>query len=249
MKCHPLAFAGVLAVHASAANVVINGDFQAGNTGFTTAYLYRPSSNNSEGQYTIRTNPAGWNGAFQSTGDHTSGSGLMMVVNGQDLPSPILLWGQTVPVVPGKTYTFSMWVRTVVNGASATLLATINGTQLLPAYVAPQQFSAGWTGFSRTWVADGDSASIDIRNLNIATFPNDFVIDDISLASACPGDLNGDGLVDDADFTIFAGAYNILDCADPSMPSGCPADLNADGFVDDADFILFVGAYNDLICP
>lgn len=65
----------------------------------------------------------------------------------------------------------------------------------------------------------------------------------------CPGDLNGDGFVDDSDFVVFASAYNILDCADPSMPSGCPGDLNGDGYVDDADFVIFAGAYNELLCP
>ncbi|MGH7245027.1 MAG: hypothetical protein ACREJD_16550 [Phycisphaerales bacterium] len=65
----------------------------------------------------------------------------------------------------------------------------------------------------------------------------------------CPGDLNHDGQVDDADFVFFVVAYNLLDCADPAMPAGCPADLNADGFVDDADFVVFVIAYNNLICP
>ncbi|MBX3388288.1 MAG: hypothetical protein KF691_02405 [Phycisphaeraceae bacterium] len=64
----------------------------------------------------------------------------------------------------------------------------------------------------------------------------------------CPGDLNNDGFVDDADFVIFVNAYNILDCADPSMPVLCPADMNGDGFVDDADFVLFVAAYNNLVC-
>ena len=68
-------------------------------------------------------------------------------------------------------------------------------------------------------------------------------------ATACKGDLNNDGFVDDADFVLFASAYNILDCTDPSMPAGCPADLNGDGFVDDSDFVIFVGAYNELICP
>ena len=67
--------------------------------------------------------------------------------------------------------------------------------------------------------------------------------------AACAGDLNRDGQVDDADFVIFAAAYNILDCADPTMPAGCPADLNADGFVDDSDFVDFVAAYNALLCP
>ncbi|MBY0111496.1 MAG: hypothetical protein K2Y21_01640 [Phycisphaerales bacterium] len=64
----------------------------------------------------------------------------------------------------------------------------------------------------------------------------------------CPADLNCDGVVDDADFQGFAGAYNILDCADPAMAPGCPSDLNRDGFVDDADFTVFAAAYNVLVC-
>lgn len=70
-----------------------------------------------------------------------------------------------------------------------------------------------------------------------------------ALTSPCAADFNNDGLVDDADFVIFAEAYNVLDCADPAMPVGCPSDLNADTFVDDADFVLFAAAYNTLVCP
>ncbi|MGH7244210.1 MAG: hypothetical protein ACREJD_12420 [Phycisphaerales bacterium] len=65
----------------------------------------------------------------------------------------------------------------------------------------------------------------------------------------CPSDINHDGFVDDADFTLFVTGYNILDCADPTMPAGCPADANHDGFVDDSDFTLFISAYNQLLCP
>jgi hypothetical protein len=68
-------------------------------------------------------------------------------------------------------------------------------------------------------------------------------------ASCCPADLNSDTQVDDADFSIFVVAYDLLDCADPAMPAGCPADLNSDGFVDDADFGVFAVAYNELVCP
>ncbi|MBY0111498.1 MAG: hypothetical protein K2Y21_01650 [Phycisphaerales bacterium] len=67
--------------------------------------------------------------------------------------------------------------------------------------------------------------------------------------AVCLGDLNNDGFVDDADFSLFAAAYNILDCAYPAMPAGCPADLNKDGFVDDADFSMFAAAYDALLCP
>ncbi|MBS0187455.1 MAG: hypothetical protein JSS51_05265 [Planctomycetes bacterium] len=65
----------------------------------------------------------------------------------------------------------------------------------------------------------------------------------------CPCDLTSDGVVDDSDFIVFAGAYNILDCADPAMPLGCPSDLDKDGLVDDGDFVEFLLAYNTLECP
>ncbi len=97
----------------------------------------------------------------------------------------------------------------------------------------------------------------DLRALYIMTEwktgPDDTNLDNVffpgTAASDCPGDLNHDGQVDDADFVIFVGAYNILDCADLSMPAGCPADLTRDGVVEDADFVVFVAAYNELVCP
>lgn len=69
------------------------------------------------------------------------------------------------------------------------------------------------------------------------------------LTVACPADLNSDDAVDDADFALFAAAYDLLICDEPAMPPGCPADLNGDGYVDDADFAAFVPAYNDYLCP
>lgn len=64
----------------------------------------------------------------------------------------------------------------------------------------------------------------------------------------CPADLNNDRLIDDADFVIFAGAYDVFDCADPGMAGECRADLNQDGVVDDMDFVMFAGAYDGFRC-
>lgn len=66
--------------------------------------------------------------------------------------------------------------------------------------------------------------------------------------ACCPGDLTLDGIVDDADFTGFAAAYDAMECAAATMPAGCSADLNNDGLVDDSDFGVFVGAYDALVC-
>ncbi|MBY0112543.1 MAG: hypothetical protein K2Y21_06955 [Phycisphaerales bacterium] len=58
---------------------------------------------------------------------------------------------------------------------------------------------------------------------------------------SCPADLNADTMVDDADFVLFASAYNDL--------VTMVADFNGDGLTDDADFVLFADAYNTLECP
>ncbi|MBX3380026.1 MAG: PQQ-dependent sugar dehydrogenase [Phycisphaeraceae bacterium] len=69
-----------------------------------------------------------------------------------------------------------------------------------------------------------------------------------STLAFCRADLTCDSQVDDADFVLFATAYDILECSNPSMPAGCPSDLNGDGLVDDADFVIFVGAYDAFVC-
>lgn len=94
------------------------------------------------------------------------------------------------------------------------------------------------------------SIRIDVNDLLLDGGTLEFSgLDTITLWAACPADLNNDGVVDDADFSPFAVAYDLLDCADPAMPLGCPADLNRDAVVDDADFLLFVAAYDTLVCP
>jgi len=67
--------------------------------------------------------------------------------------------------------------------------------------------------------------------------------------SCATSDFNGDDLVNDTDFFVFAQSYDLLACTDPAMPVGCPADINKDGVVDDSDFLFFVSAYDTLLCP
>ena len=95
-------------------------------------------------------------------------------------------------------------------------------------------------------------ASLVKGSFTLGQVPTKFTVsylpDRVRITATCSSDLNGDGLVEDADFVIFVAAYNLLDCADPAMPFACPADLNGDGFVDDLDFLIFVSAYDALVC-
>lgn len=63
----------------------------------------------------------------------------------------------------------------------------------------------------------------------------------IEFSLPCPADLDGNGVVNDADFAVFATAYDhYLD------PVG---DFNGDGYTDDADFVIFATAYDTFDCP
>jgi len=110
---------------------------------------------------------------------------------------------------------------------------------------AKPDFSAGAAPFVLGFYSSNGGSGFNAR-ISSAGRVDNFVV---RIIRSCPADLNSDNFVEDSDFTLFAGAYNILDCADPAMAAGCPADLNFDNLVDDSDFVIFVGAYNELLCP
>jgi hypothetical protein len=164
---------------------IVNGNFEAGNTGFVSDYTYAPSGNTTEGQYDIRNNPANWNAAFFAMPDHTSGTGKMMVVNGATSGSP-RIWNEIVSVLPNTTYTFSMWVSTAVNGGPASLILKVNDSPLGTPFTAPA-FSGSWANMSQIWNSGlNTTADIGIINGNLSVFPNDFYIDDISFTAVVP---------------------------------------------------------------
>jgi len=76
-------------------NLVVNGNFSGGNTGFSSEYIYQPPQNINEGVYWIGTNPKIWNGGMSPCTDHTSGNGNMMMVNGATKTN-INVWKQTI---------------------------------------------------------------------------------------------------------------------------------------------------------
>lgn len=59
--------------------------------------------------------------------------------------------------------------------------------------------------------------------------------------AACPGDTNGDDVIDFLDLNAVVSAYNTV-AADPGYNPG--ADVDADGDVDFADLNVVVSAFN-----
>lgn len=203
---------------ATTINMINNGDFQAGNTGFSTDYNPNVSIGVTEGTYIICDNPYPHNGSATSYFDHTYGNanGLMMAVNGATVPG-LMVWGQSVNgLVAGQQYQFSMWVSSWVatsGTGNAVLDILIDGVAKATFY-APS--TAGvWEQGSFTWTATSSSSVFGaIFDRETATFPNDFALDDISLEllSGVPAgeDDQGNGRVPDSSLGLFAGLPALL---------------------------------------
>lgn len=169
-------------------NLITNGDFSLGDTVFSSAYIYGTGGTwgllSSEGQYAIATNPASTHINFASFGDHTTGTGNMMVVNGAALAN-VNIWCQTITVNPNTYYDFSAWGATCVASNPAILQFSINGTLIGTPLSLP--ITTGlWTQFHATWFSGPNtSITICITDQATALSGNDFAIDDISFKEIC----------------------------------------------------------------
>jgi hypothetical protein len=171
------------------ADLVVNGSFEQGNSGFTTNYIYSPGDVVPTRTFALVTDPAAAfpnPSAASSFGDHTTGSGLMMVVNGASLPG-VLVWGQIVAVVPNNQYTLSAYIASWSGGSPGQLDVSINGTSL-GTLTAPATTGV-WVPFSATWDSgSATSAVIQLKNLSTSNLGNDFALDDIAFSGPNPFD-------------------------------------------------------------
>lgn len=168
--------------------LVNNGDFGAGLTGFTSDYV--PGTGGSfgllsdPGRYAVSTNPQLTHTNFASFGDHTPGAGSMLVVNGASIPGQNV-WCQTVVVQPNSNYVFSAWLASCVSGSPAQLVFNINGVTIGDPLQAPS-ITGQWVNFYSIWNSGtSTSATICIVNQNTNGGGNDFALDDISFAPFC----------------------------------------------------------------
>lgn len=157
--------------------LVTNGNFNAGNTGFNTQFTYTPTLTLGDGHYYIGTNAASYHPQFFGTG-----SGNFMIVNSGWGSALYQVWCQDVTVCPGQTYTLTYRSRTLSNSTPARLQWWINGVatgveETMPAY------GAGWQTFTHTWTSPPGptTATICLRAMSGEGVGNDFGLDDISM--------------------------------------------------------------------
>lgn len=160
-------------------NLVVNGDFSAGNTGFTSQFTYNTNLV-PEPTYFVDNNTVTHHTNFFATGN-----GNFLMANAGAADNNRIVWQQSVPVCPGTTYTFSFSGCDISGTAPPTVRWYVNGAPVSVNYVMPlgpgnwQTWSFNWTApigvFNAVWV---------LRVLNPVSGGSDLGIDDISLSGS-----------------------------------------------------------------
>lgn len=169
-----------IANQANGMDLFVNGDFSSGNTGFSSTLTYT-SDLIPENTYAIGTNPAEFHNNTYSYGDHTTGTGLMMIVNGPTVSNQII-WQETVSVTTDTSYAVSGWAARwyLYDTSPAQLQFYINGTAVGSTLTLTENSDA-WNNFTGSWYSGtATSATVQIRDLNLAATGNDFSLDDLS---------------------------------------------------------------------
>ena len=164
-------------------NLITNGDFEAGNYSFGSGYTVVADTTVTnalwtEGLYAIIKIPKSCHPNFSTWPDHTSGHGYQMVVNGNPTAG-VVVWSQSVPVVPGAKYVFTYWEQSVHATNPSRLQLYVNGVAAGPVYDASSTIN-NWTQFLYNAEAGTNKVlNLELINQNTVLDGNDFALDDI----------------------------------------------------------------------
>jgi hypothetical protein len=191
-------------------NLVVNGDFSSGysNWAFDAPYKIKGGGNSNPTDLQVGTNPATFNTGgggfppFDTYGDHTTGSGNFLMVDGYcSASSTVKVWSQTVNVVANTNYFFSVWISSLKDMPTnpGNLNFNIAGADLGSNILAPTFGGAtasngtntggGWIRYVIVWnsgVTTGPVLlSIQNNNLTACGSEVDFGLDDIAFTPGC----------------------------------------------------------------
>ncbi len=170
-------------------NLVTNGDFSSGDVGFTTDYNVNtapsiPGNQLIEGEYNVGTDPQPMHINWQACGDHTTGNGNMLIVNGAEVNDQ-QVWCQTINVDPNTEYAFSAWLTSVDPNGPAEIQFQINGFDIGDGNLAISN-TCEWVNYFEFWDSGfNTTAVICIEDVNTQEPGNDFALDDIIFSPVC----------------------------------------------------------------
>ena len=177
-------------------NLIVNGDFSAGNSGFTSGYAYVPQpASPATGPGSP---PTSWNETTYGVGANAdlyhslwynvpapSGAGNYLIVNGGIVTPLATAWAETVTVTPNTWYTFTADFASIYPDNPATV-DFYAGADLVGSYT-PSGTPGGWGAFSGGWYS-GSASSVTLSLVDAVAIASgdDFGVDNLAFGEAVP---------------------------------------------------------------
>lgn len=181
--------------------LVTNGEFTNGNTGFSTQYTYKPTGDVGNGEYCVDNNCQGHNNLGLGWPSVPGISGKYMIVNGKggsSAPSKVV-WKQTVNVTSQTTYDFSCQLvnlsRSIfgLNASPSIIRIKIKGSAA-GSDVTLNVANHNWQQTSRVWSSGNYYGPVDIEIFDVyqddPDHGDDFGLDQISFVPRVWYDVN-----------------------------------------------------------
>jgi|GEM_PF-1337786 len=177
-------------VTSAGTNLLTNGDFGLGNSGFVTDSTYALVDTGNDvtygGVYAITSSPRNLSHVFATAGDHTPNNAMMVVDGSTTAYAPC--WQETISITPNTSYFFSGWYMRAspYNDLSdlPRLTVKINGVTVFGPQLADNL--ATWAQMTATWNSGSDTtATIAISSASGSTAGNDFALDDLYFSQSC----------------------------------------------------------------
>lgn len=169
--------------------LIENGNFDAGNSGFTTEYYLTPIGDKfTQTSYQVGNVPSTFSNALVDISDHTGNNGNMLIIDAStDTLLPI--YTISIDVIAGNAYHFEAWAANIhhnfIDGPDNTVFESghiglyINN-HFIDSLLLPQDTS--WNELKAEWVAlSSGNVELKLVSISNALKENDFAIDDISL--------------------------------------------------------------------
>lgn len=198
-------------ISTSAQNLISNPNFNSASANIGTGYLQSCTNTQTlpalwpEGTYCIATNPHSKHPNWTSIGDHTTGTGNMLIVNGNtpattsSAATVDIVWSQTVTgLTIGHAYKFQFFAKSIhpTNPAKLSAFAYDTSLQLkatpdtghVPIFSgtsytlsADTTKAGGWIRILSAFIANSTSVKLIIMDSSLIANGNDFALDDLSL--------------------------------------------------------------------
>jgi gliding motility-associated-like protein len=165
-------------------NLIANGNFSSGNTGFSSEYIFNDIINTS-GHYFVGPKPTQWNRLYENCFMETDTTNLgdtMMIVNGSTKKN-VAVWDSTLNVTPNTNYNLIFFAQPLTTTDSLVLQVSINDSEVI-GRMRLSRTACNRSRFLTSWYsAENTTVNIKITDLDTGSVNNSFALDSISLRS------------------------------------------------------------------